>query len=161
MLTLGSFVRNRRPQPSALGTRVGFQSLIGDDSLGQIALDRLAESASTSPTSAGSQSTPPVAHVILHHPGWRIFLLRWNIAELSLKHLDFDYLRTRVIFISHRSICSRLRPDLPNCSGVSRRRSDYLARPTTIRDSLRLARVEILILDEIFWQRSGRWVGAR
>ena len=43
MLTLGSSSAIVAHNLASLGSRVGFQSLIGDDSLGQIALDRLAE----------------------------------------------------------------------------------------------------------------------
>src|SRR5207302_10319599 len=44
MLTLGSSSAIVAHNLAALGTRVGFQSHIGDDHLGQIALDRLKES---------------------------------------------------------------------------------------------------------------------
>src|SRR5712671_6052861 len=44
MLTLGSSSAIVAHNLAALGSRVGFQSRIGDDSLGQIALDRLRES---------------------------------------------------------------------------------------------------------------------
>src|SRR4030088_1656153 len=43
MLTLGSSSAIVAHNLAALGSRVGFQSLIGEDSLGQIAVDRLAE----------------------------------------------------------------------------------------------------------------------
>ena len=43
MLTLGSSSAIIAHNLAALGSRVGFQSLIGEDSLGQIAVDRLAE----------------------------------------------------------------------------------------------------------------------
>ena len=44
MLTLGSSSAIVAHNLAALGSRVGFQSRIGDDSLGQIALQRLNES---------------------------------------------------------------------------------------------------------------------
>ena len=44
MLTLGSSSAIVAHNLAALGSRVGFQSRIGDDSLGQIALQRLSES---------------------------------------------------------------------------------------------------------------------
>ena len=43
MLTLGSSSAIAAHNLAALGSKVGFQSLIGDDSLGKIALERLAE----------------------------------------------------------------------------------------------------------------------
>ena len=46
MLTLGSSSAIVAHNLAALGSRVGFQSRIGDDSLGQIALDRLQKAGS-------------------------------------------------------------------------------------------------------------------
>ncbi|MGH9501230.1 MAG: carbohydrate kinase family protein [Terriglobales bacterium] len=94
MLTLGSSSAIVAHNLSAQGSRVGFQSLIGEDSLGQIALDRLAEGGVD--VSHVRRSHGPAATgltVMLPREGWRnILTYAGTIAELSLKDLDFDYL---------------------------------------------------------------------
>ena len=94
MLTLGSSSAIVAHNLSALGTRVGFQSRIGADQLGQLALERLQESG------------VDVAHVrrvpgeittgltvILHHEAWRnILTYSGTIAELTWLDLDLEYL---------------------------------------------------------------------
>jgi sugar/nucleoside kinase (ribokinase family) len=116
MLTLGSSSAIVAHNLSALGTRVGFQSLIGDDSLGQIALDRLAESGvEVANVRRVHSATTTGLTVILHHPGWRnILTYAGTIAELSLKDLDFDYLAdSRHFHLSSLYLQQSLRPDLP------------------------------------------------
>lgn len=94
MLTLGSSSAIVAHNLSALGSRVGFQSRIGDDPLGAIALARLQQ---------GGVDTSRVRHVpgaittgltvILHHHSWRnILTYAGTMAELSLEDLDLDYL---------------------------------------------------------------------
>lgn len=94
MLTLGSSSAIVAHNLSALGSRVGFQSRIGDDPLGAIALERLQQ---------GGVDTSHVRHVpgaittgltvILHHQSWRnILTYAGTIAELRLEDLDLDYL---------------------------------------------------------------------
>ena len=64
MLTLGSSSAIVAHNLSALGSRVGFQSLIGDDQLGQIALERLQQGGvDVSPRS----SKPRLDHYRDHH----------------------------------------------------------------------------------------------
>ena len=58
MLTLGSSSAIVAHNLAALGSRVGFQSLIGDDSLGRIALDRLQEGGWTSRVCGGHIARP-------------------------------------------------------------------------------------------------------
>ena len=93
MLTLGSSSAIVAHNLAALGSRVGFQSRIGDDPLGQIALDRLAQGGvDVSRVRRASGSTTGLT-VILHHAAWRnILTYSGTIAELSWQDLDLDYL---------------------------------------------------------------------
>jgi sugar/nucleoside kinase (ribokinase family) len=94
MLTLGSSSAIVAHNLSALGSRVGFQSRIGTDPLGQIALERLQQGGvdvSKVRRVAGAISTGLT--VILHHEPWRnILTYAGTIAELSWQDLDLEYL---------------------------------------------------------------------
>src|SRR5580704_2659813 len=94
MLTLGSSSAIVAHNLAALGSRVGFQSRIGDDPLGQIALDRLQQSgADVSRVRRVPGSTTTGLTVILHHEAWRnILTYSGTIAETSWQDLDLDYL---------------------------------------------------------------------
>ena len=94
MLTLGASSAIVAHNLSALGSRVGFQSRIGDDPLGALALERLQQ---------GGVDTSLVRHVpgaittgltvILHHQSWRnILTYAGTIAELKFEDLDLNYL---------------------------------------------------------------------
>jgi sugar/nucleoside kinase (ribokinase family) len=94
MLTLGSSSAIVAHNLAALGGRVGFQSRIGDDPLGKIALERLGGSGvdvSLVRRVPGEITTGLT--VILPHPTWRnILTYAGTIAELSWDDLAFDYL---------------------------------------------------------------------
>jgi sugar/nucleoside kinase (ribokinase family) len=94
MLTLGSSSAIVAHNLASLGSRVGFQSRIGDDPLGQIALDRLQQSGvDTSLVRRISGAITTGLTVILHHPAWRnILTYAGTIAELAWDDLDLDYL---------------------------------------------------------------------
>jgi sugar/nucleoside kinase (ribokinase family) len=94
MLTLGSSSAIVAHNLAALGSRVGFQSRIGDDPLGQIALERLQESGvDVSRVRHVSGSTTTGLTVILHHQAWRnILTYSGTISELVWDDLDLDYL---------------------------------------------------------------------
>jgi sugar/nucleoside kinase (ribokinase family) len=94
MLTLGSSSAIVAHNLAALGSRVGFQSRIGDDPLGQIALDRLKQGAvDVSGVRIVPGSTTTGLTVILHHEAWRnILTYSGTIAELTWDDLDLDYL---------------------------------------------------------------------
>jgi sugar/nucleoside kinase (ribokinase family) len=94
MLTLGSSSAIAAHNLAALGSKVGFQSLIGDDSLGKIALERLAEGGvDVSKVRRTHGPTTTGITIILPRTGWRnILTYAGTIAELSLRDLDFDYL---------------------------------------------------------------------
>jgi sugar/nucleoside kinase (ribokinase family) len=94
MLTLGSSSAIVAHNLAALGGRVGFQSRIGDDPLGKISLERLAEGGvDVSLVRRVPGATTTGLTVILPHPTWRnILTYAGTIAELSWDDLDLDYL---------------------------------------------------------------------
>ena len=94
MLTLGSSSAILAHNLSALGSRVGFQSRIGDDPLGEISLHRLAESGvDVSRVRRVKGNSTTGLTVILHHEAWRnILTYAGTISELAWDDLDLDYL---------------------------------------------------------------------
>jgi sugar/nucleoside kinase (ribokinase family) len=94
MLTLGSSSAIVAHNLAVLGSRVGFQSRIGDDSLGQIALKRLQESGvDAAHVRCAPGLTTTGLTVILHHHNWRnILTYMGTIAELAWADLDLEYL---------------------------------------------------------------------
>ena len=113
MLTLGSSSAIVAHNLSALGSRVGFQSRIGDDPLGRIALERLSESGvDVSKVRVVRGQTSTGLTVILHHEQWRnILTYMGTIAELSWEDLDVDYLAdSRHFHFSSYFLQKALRP---------------------------------------------------
>lgn len=94
MLTLGSSSAIVAHNLASLGSRVGFQSRIGDDQLGQMSLERLKQSGvDVSKVRQVSGATTTGLTVILHHQAWRnILTYMGTISELSWEDLDLDYL---------------------------------------------------------------------
>ncbi len=94
MLTLGGSSSIVAHNLAALGNRVGFQSRIGDDSFGQIALERLRQGGvDVSLVRRISGATTTGLTVILHHDAWRnMITYSGTIAELCWDDLDLDYL---------------------------------------------------------------------
>lgn len=94
MLTLGASSAIVAHNLAALGSRVGFQSRIGDDPLGRIALERLqAGKVDVSKVRIIPGATTTGLTVLLHHEQWRnILTYSGTIAELSWDDLDLDYL---------------------------------------------------------------------
>ena len=94
MLTLGSSSAIVAHNLAALGSRVGFQSRIGDDPLGQIALERLQQGGvDVSHVRRVPGAITTGLTVILHHKEWRnILTYSGTIAELAWNDLDLDYL---------------------------------------------------------------------
>jgi sugar/nucleoside kinase (ribokinase family) len=94
MLTLGSSSAIVAHNLAALGSRVGFQSRIGEDQLGQIALERLEQGGvdvSLVRRVGGAVTTGLT--VILFHEAWRnILTYAGTISELSWDDLDLSYL---------------------------------------------------------------------
>jgi sugar/nucleoside kinase (ribokinase family) len=94
MLTLGSSSAIVAHNLAALGSRVGFQSRIGDDPLGRISLERLQQGGvDVSCVRRVPGSTTTGLTVILHHEAWRnILTYSGTIAETCWDDLDLDYL---------------------------------------------------------------------
>lgn len=113
MLTLGSSSAIVAHNLAALGSRVGFQSRIGDDSLGQIALERLQQGrVDTSRVRCASGPTTTGLTVILHHNAWRnILTYMGTISELTWDDLDLAYLSdSRHFHLSSYFLQRGLRP---------------------------------------------------
>ena len=113
MLTLGSSSAIVAHNLAALGSRVGFQSRIGDDPLGEIALDRLQQSGvDVSRVRSVPGTTTTGLTVILHHESWRnILTYAGTIAETSWQDLDLDYLAdSRHFHFSSYYLQQTLRP---------------------------------------------------
>lgn len=116
MLTLGSSSAIVAHNLAALGSRVGFQSRIGDDPLGQIALERLQQGGvDTSRVHRVTGSTTTGLTVILHHGSWRnILTYMGTISELSWNDLDLEYLGdSRHFHLSSFYLQRALRPRIP------------------------------------------------
>src|ERR1051326_8327075 len=94
MLTLGSSSAIVAHNLAALGSKVGFQSRIGEDPLGAIALERLQQGGvDVSQVRRVSGPTTTGLTVILHHQAWRnILTYIGTIAELTCDDLDLNYL---------------------------------------------------------------------
>lgn len=113
MLTLGSSSGIVAHNLSALGSRVGFQSRIGDDPLGQIALERLRQgNVDVSKVRVVPGATTTGLTVILHHePGRNILTYSGTIAELAWEDLDLNYLAdSRHFHFSSYYLQKSLRP---------------------------------------------------
>jgi sugar/nucleoside kinase (ribokinase family) len=115
MLTLGSSSAILAHNLAALGSRVGFQSLIGDDQFGAIARDRLAHAGvDVSRVRQPHGSTKTGLTVILRREKWRnILTYLGTIADLSFADLDFQYLASsRHFHLSSYFLQKKLRPDV-------------------------------------------------
>jgi sugar/nucleoside kinase (ribokinase family) len=113
MLTLGSSSAIVSHNLAALGSRVGFQSRIGDDPLGQIALDRLRQSGvDVSRVRSVPGTTTTGVTVILHHGAWRnILTYAGTIAQTCWQDLDLDALAdSRHFHLSSYYLQRGLRP---------------------------------------------------
>jgi sugar/nucleoside kinase (ribokinase family) len=115
-LTLGSSSAIVAHNLASLGSRVGFQSRVGEDHLGRMSLERLKQSgADVSKILAVNGSTTTGLTVILHHQAWRnILTYMGTIAELSWEDLDLDYLAdARHFHLSSYYMQRELRPRVP------------------------------------------------
>ena len=116
MLTLGSSSAIVAHNLAALGNKVGFVSCIGDDQLGQIALDRLsAGGVDVSKVARVTSAVKTGLTVILQRNGWRnILTYPGTIFDLSLQHLDLGYLcSARHFHLSSYYLQRGLRPHVP------------------------------------------------
>jgi sugar/nucleoside kinase (ribokinase family) len=116
MLTLGGSSAILAHNLSALGSRVGFQSRIGDDDLGQSALQPLQQSGVDV---SGVRRVPGAIKtgltVILQREAWRnMVTYSGTIAELGWDDLDLEYLAdSRHFHLSSFYLQRGLRPRVP------------------------------------------------
>ena len=113
MITLGGSSAIVAHNLAALGNRVGFISRIGNDSLGQIALDRLAEAkVDLSRVRRSDDETGSGLSVILHHGASRnILTYLGTISQLTYADLDIDYVcSARHFHLSSIFLQAALRP---------------------------------------------------
>ena len=115
LLTLGSSSAIVAHNLASLGSKVGFQSLIGEDDLGRMALDRLAQSGVDTSRVRATKSVGTGLSVILQRDGWRnILTYPGAISKLSFSDLDLEYLcQARHFHLSSYYLQSSLRPDVP------------------------------------------------
>ena len=93
MLTLGSSSAIVAHNLAALGSRVGFVSCIGGDSLGDIALQRLSASGVHVEQVVRNSSAQTGLSVILQHGNWRnILTYPGTIFDLKLENINLDYI---------------------------------------------------------------------
>jgi sugar/nucleoside kinase (ribokinase family) len=94
MLTLGASSAIVAHNIAALGRRVGFQTRIGDDQLGQIALERLKQGGvDVSHVRRVPGDIKTGLSVLLQRDSWRtIVTYAGTIAKFSWEDLDLDYL---------------------------------------------------------------------
>ena len=116
MLTLGGSSSILAHNLAALGSRVGFQSRIGDDDLGETALQRLQQSGVD--VSHLRRVPGPVKTgltVILQREAWRnMVTYSGTIEELTWDDLDFDYLAdSRHFHFSSFYLQRGIRPRVP------------------------------------------------
>ena len=120
VVTLGSSSAIVAHNLASLGSRVGFQSRIGDDDLGRIALERLGQSGvDTSRVLRTSGSIQTGLSVILQRESSRnILTYPGTIAELACDDLDFDYLTdSRHFHLSSFYLQGKLRPGVAGLLG--------------------------------------------
>jgi sugar/nucleoside kinase (ribokinase family) len=115
VLTLGSSSAIVAHNLASLGTKVGFQSLIGEDALGKIASERLALSGVDTTRVRTKKSEATGLSVILQRDCWRnILTYPGAIGRLSGGDLDLDYLSdARHFHLSSYYLQSSLRPNVP------------------------------------------------
>lgn len=115
-LTLGSSSAIVAHNLAALGVTVGFITRLGDDPLGSIALDRLAEKGvDVSHVKRVSGGTSTGVTILLTHNGKRhILTYPGTMFEMSAADLDMAYLASgRHFHLSSLFLHKALQPDLP------------------------------------------------
>jgi sugar/nucleoside kinase (ribokinase family) len=115
-LTLGGSSAILAHNLAALGSRVGFQSCIGDDDFGEIALQTLQQSGvDISRVSRMQGAVGTGITVVLQRAQWRnMVTYSGTIAELAWHELDLDYLKdSRHFHLSSFYLQRRLRERIP------------------------------------------------
>ncbi len=155
--TLGSSSAILAHNLGMLGARVGFTTLLGRDAFGKMALAKL-ESATVDISRVQYSETQTGITLLLHHPaGRRILTYPGAMAELSLRHLELDYLAdSRHFHLSSLFLQKGLQADLPGVFDELRRRRLTLSLDTNddpddrwdgVLDAL-LDRIDVLLPNE-------------
>ena len=115
-VTLGSSSAILAHNLAVLGAHVGFVTLVGQDPLGKIALERLGESgADLSRVRVSTDGTATGVTLVLPHGTPRhILTYPGTMAALRLRDLDVEYLKSAKHFhLSSLFLLRALEPDLP------------------------------------------------
>jgi sugar/nucleoside kinase (ribokinase family) len=115
-VTLGSSSAILAHNLAVLGTHVGFVTLVGEDPLGKIAVERLGESGTDlSRVRVSKDGTATgVTLVLPHGPARHILTYPGTMADLRLADLDIDYLKSAKHFhLSSLFLLHALEPDVP------------------------------------------------
>jgi sugar/nucleoside kinase (ribokinase family) len=112
MVTLGSSSAILAHNLAALGAQVGFASLIGDDPLGEIALQRLAAAGvDISRVKKASGRTTGLTVILQHEGRRRILTYPGTMADMSTADLDKKFLSSaRHFHLSSFFLQPKLRP---------------------------------------------------
>jgi sugar/nucleoside kinase (ribokinase family) len=114
-VTLGSSSAITAHNLAALGSKVGFITRAGPDQLGAIALDRLrAVGIDVSRITYSTEFKTGLTVVLAHGGPRHILTYPGCMAEMSLAHLDIDYLKSaRHFHLSSYFLHRALLPDMP------------------------------------------------
>jgi sugar/nucleoside kinase (ribokinase family) len=132
-LTLGSSSAILAHNLAVLGVSVGFLTRLGDDPLGAVALERLAEKGvELSRVTRVSGNVSTGLTVLLAHGGKRhILTYPGTMSEMSIADLDFDYLASaRHFHLSSLFLHRGLKPHLPEVFRVLKSRGLTLSLDT-------------------------------
>jgi sugar/nucleoside kinase (ribokinase family) len=115
-VTLGSSSAILAHNLAVLGAQVGFLTLVGEDALGKIALERLGESgADLSRVRVSKEGTATGVTLVLPHGTPRhILTYPGTMMDMSLRDLDLDYVKSaRHFHLSSLFLQRALEPDVP------------------------------------------------
>jgi sugar/nucleoside kinase (ribokinase family) len=114
-ITLGSSSAITAHNLAVFGSRIGFITRVGRDALGQAALDRLRAASVDVSRISRSANLDTGLTVLLAHGGPRhILTYPGCMAEMSLAHLDLDYLKSAPHFhLSSYFLHRALVPQIP------------------------------------------------
>lgn len=133
MVTLGGSSAIVAHNLAMLGSRVGFISRLGNDPMGENALERLAASGTDlSRVRRSTDGTPSGLSIILARDGWRNLLTYpGTISQLSFDDLDFDYLASaRHFHLSSFYLQTTLQPRVPELFGMLKSRGLTISMDT-------------------------------
>lgn len=114
-VTLGSSSAITAHNLAALGSKIGFITRVGTDQLGAIALDRLrAVGVDVARITCSTESKTGLTVVLAHGGPRHILTYPGCMAEMSLAHLDLDYLKSaRHFHLSSYFLHRALMPEMP------------------------------------------------